>query len=512
MNEDVARHEAQEIDSAVAASFLNHAERLSGFGCFDWDIRTNKVLWTDGLYHIYGLKPQEHEATLEAFMERVVPEDREQVQTAVQSALEGGGSFTSVERITHSSGEVRHLESRGEVLYGEDGQPARLIGVCRDVTSTKLLESQLRSSQKMEAVGRLAAGVAHDFNNLLTVISVNADLLLMPKAAEPALAVKYTEAIQDAANRASSLTSQLLMFSRQVLPQEQVLCLNRRLEMSEDLLKSLLGDRIEYRTELQEGLPCIRVDESHLDQALVNLTVNAREAMPDGGVFSIRTHVTEIDETTSTSGELKPGRYVALTMKDTGTGVAGEDADKVFEPFFSTKPGGTGLGLAVVYGVVKDWCGSVTVNSEPAEGTSVRILIPVEEATTEGETAEASGIRVGSERILVVEDQSQVRSATCYALRRNGYEVLEAENGEQALHITQSVSGDIDLLLTDVYMPGLTGPQLAEKVLRDYPDMKVLYITGYGDVQIRMDEAHLPKPYSINQLLDNVRSALDASR
>lgn len=488
-----------------ASNFLSHAERLSELGCFEWNFEQNKIEWSDGLYHIFGLEPQQFEATFEAFLERVLPEDREQVKQAVEQAVTSGETFKSVERILHSTGEIRYLESRGEVLKDDEGKPKSLIGVCRDVTVTKNLETQLRESQKMEAVGRLAAGIAHDFNNLLTVVSVNADLLLLPKASSREVAVKYTQAISDAAHRARNLTSQLLMFSRTIVPNEKVLCLNEHLRSSAELFQSLLGDRIRYVTELRPELPFIRVDQSHLDQALVNLTVNARDAMSDGGELTVRTNL----ETVADRCSVAPGEYVSLEFSDTGVGVSQDDADHLFEPFFTTKPGGTGLGLAVIFGVVKEWGGSVQIQSRSEGGTTARILIPVTEKPSDNPKKQGEQpAEAGTERILVVDDQSQVRAATSYALRRSGYEVVEAQDAEQALRIARA-QGGVDLLLTDVVMPGLTGPQLANEIRAEFPQAKVLFVSGYEDTRLRIDSAHLQKPYSINELLRNVRTILD---
>ena len=490
------------ISFETAAHFLENAESLAEIGCFEWDIQANHVRWSDGLYRIYGLEPQEFKATLEGFLERVVVEDRDKVQSAVQTALETGGTFQSVERITHSSGEIRFLQSRGKVISDANGQPQRLIGVCQDVTETKDLENQLRQSQKMEAVGRLAAGIAHDFNNFLTVINLNAELLqLQPNSSK---VQTFANAIQDAATRASNLTSQLLMFGRKATFNEKVVNLNHQLLEAKELLGSLLGDRISFIVELGENLPHIQVDPSHLDQVLVNLTVNATAALQKGGTFKIQTSSAHLSKD-NTEG-LPSGDYVTLEISDSGIGMDEAEVEHAFEPFFTNRDDGIGLGLFVVYGVVRDCGGSIQLTSQPGQGSQFRILFPAA-ASLPTSSSPSEVAQPTSARILLVEDEAPVRRATSAALRSNGYEVIEAGDSGKALEQLQSSEEQFDLLMTDVVMPGLTGIELAEKVKVAFPNVRILFTSGYSEPSKDLRPL-LAKPFSIAELLDKIQTCM----
>ena len=503
------KYEGTALNLETAAQFLVHAERLSEIGCFDWDIQTNAVQWSDGLYRIYGLSPQGFDATLEAFLERVVPEDREQVQNAVQEALKSCGRFSSVERIMHTSGELRYLESCGEVITDEAGRPARLIGVCRDITDQKNLEGQLRLSQKMEAVGQLAAGVAHDFNNLLTVIETYSGLIEM-NPEDRRLVMDSSEGIRDASRRASDLTKQLLMFGRPSSQRAQEVQLNDLVENAKPLLESLLGAAIPLVTTLAPGLPDITFDKTHFDQILINLAVNARDAMLDGGTLTVATSLTELCEGGQRISESASGTYVELRVTDTGDGITPEARERVFEPFFSTKPTnrGTGLGLAVVYSVVKEAGGVINLSSEPGTGTTFRILFP---ASRQKPTDAAP--RRNLQRVLLVEDEPSVRRATRVALLREGYDVTEAGSGEEALQLINSDDRGFDLLLTDIVMPGVSGLKLAAEFERKCPAIPVLLMSGYHDdiaQSTSTSYAYLPKPFSVQTLIAAVRDVVSA--
>ncbi|MEM8735105.1 MAG: ATP-binding protein [Planctomycetota bacterium] len=501
--------DSKQLEKNAASRFLSHAERLSEFGCFEWDMVTNHVRWSDGLYRIYGLEPQEFEATLEAFLERVVPEDRPQVQTAVQKAIETCGSFCGVERIRHSSGEIRNLESRGEVQVDDDGKPVRLIGVCHDVTKTKQLEDQLRLSQKMEAVGQLAAGVAHDFNNLLTVITVNSDLLLLNTASNPT-AARATAAIQDAAERASSLTSQLLMFGRKAKPNIQVVDLNAKIRQSRDLFDSVVGEQVSVQFQLEPAEQLVQIDPTHLDQVLVNLVVNGRDAMPDGGTLVIKTarmsDWEESDVKTASSGA-----RLRLSVSDNGEGMDTHRRDHAFDPFFTTKPAGkgTGLGLAVVYGVVQAAGGKIEIVSEVGKGTEVLIDLPIAESKATEETPKVVSVEGERKRVLLVEDQAPVREATSAALQSVGFDVVECDSGRRALELLEPAETVFDLLITDVIMPEMDGYALAEQATNMRPELAVLCITGFANSERGTSgHLHLYKPYSVAELVSKVHEVL----
>lgn len=496
----------QGIDTSNASQFLGHAERLADFGCFDWDIRSNQVQWSDGLYRIFGLKPHEFEATLEAFLERVVPEDREQVLADIQDALGRCDSFSGTERIRRASGEIRHLHSRGEVITNADGEPIRLIGVCQDITATKQLESELRHSQKMEAVGRLAAGVAHDFNNLLTVIDINAHILTKEPSKDAR--IQQITAIRDASERAGKLVSQLLVFSKKGQRDTQVIAINDRILRTRNLLKSLIGDRHFLELDLADDLPSIQIDQSHLDQIFVNLTVNAREAMQDSGTLKIATYTVQV-ENQSNQQEGNAKTFVVFSVSDTGVGMAPEDCSRAFEPFYTTKAEGSGLGLSVVYGVAEECGGQVHLDSELGVGTTCKVYLPASDKLPEPNQVSNQLEAIGSERILLVEDDPNVRTAMAKMLQIGGFEVIEAEHADDALQVAAALNGQLDLLLSDVRMPGLTGPELAERLVAEIPSLAVLLVTGY-DGRLDTNFPHLNKPFSSNDLMQQVRSTLDA--
>ncbi len=795
----------QAADEAMFSSqFLAYAESLSDLGCFIWDISSNRVQWSQGLYRIYGLDSSKFAATLEAFVERVLPEDRAAVHAAVQAAIQSCGTFQSVERIRHSSGEVRVLESCGRVLTDGNGKASRLIGVCRDVTRrmefeksqawqieglkllaqfaestmtqrdlidwlplveklsqhlscqafaiytnidralhleiatgfnpptiqaiqklqhgellcgvcaqsrdllyvnsserelhpegnalwsqgflcyvaiplllgdqllgvmslaskshdslgpveldfvrtvgrmvaaskaqafledekqlaeerngvilnqarmitweanpqtldftflsgpcqqlsgysrekwieagfwrehlldcdarsafeqlresselfhqlecrmihaegheiwlqivvevvqtgseistlrgvlweitrSRQLEAQLRNSQKMEAIGRLAGGVAHDFNNMLTVIHNYAELLSMVGASDQVS--DLANGILDAARRAGRLTRQLLMFGNKGVQTTQVINLNEIIQQSKLLLDHLVTST-QIHLRLAADLPSIEADPTHLDQVLVNLCVNARDAMPEGGEITIETRNTVVEEQ-QIDFDIPPGAYVELAIIDRGVGMPEEVRTRALEPFYSTKPfgEGTGIGLAVVYGVVKECGGAIRIESTPNAGTRVRILFPkstLAPVPVQGEKIDCSG---GSEVILLVEDEEGVRQSTSAALRLHGFHVLEASSASEALSLASSIPGQISLLITDLIMPETIGPELVEQMLARYPQTSVLYISGFSERMLlervrssERDFGFLQKPFTVTQLVKTVREIFD---
>jgi PAS domain S-box-containing protein len=390
----------------------------------------------------------------------------------------------------------------------------------RDVTDQRRLQQQLLQSQKMEAVGRLAGGIAHDFNNLLTVITSYSSLLLEdlqkddPKRDD-------VEQVRKAAEGAAALTRQLLTFSRQEVAEPRVVSLNDVVESFQKILRRAIGEDIEFATRLAPDLGLVVADIGHLEQVLMNLAVNARDAMPSGGTLTIETANVEHDPDLARSHDAAAVRwFVMLAVSDTGSGMDEETKAKIFEPFFTTKaPGkGTGLGLSTVYGIVKQAGGFIWVYSEPGHGTTFKLYLPRADVTTEGMTAarDAQAPR-GTETVLLVEDATAVRAVTKQLLERQGYTVLEAPNGEVALRLAQQHDGPIHLLLTDVVMPVMGGRQLAEQLIRVRPDIRVLYASGYTDDSVvrhgvlEAGTAYVQKPFAPESLARKVHDVLDAS-
>ncbi|MGH7636821.1 MAG: ATP-binding protein, partial [Gemmatimonadaceae bacterium] len=382
-------------------------------------------------------------------------------------------------------------------------------------------EQQLRQAQKMEAIGQLAGGVAHDFNNLLTVINVHTDLLLM-QLAEPDAMRTDIEEIARAAARAASLTRQLLTFSRKQVVQPQVLDLARVTRGVEPMLRRLIGEDVEFET-IVERVDSVLADEGEIEQVLINLVVNARDAMPQGGRLGVEVrNITVDDALCARHPSLRGGEYVQLIVTDTGMGMTTETMMRAFEPFYTTKePGrGTGLGLATVYGVVKQSGGAITVDSAAGQGTTFTVYLPVTgaEAPSVSVTAERRVPSSTGETILLVEDEDSVRRLARRVLESQGYTVLEAINGEDALRIAQDYAGVIDLLLSDVVMPEVGGRMLAERLSGTRPDIEVLFMSGYTDDDIlrrgllERGQRLIQKPFTATTLAHEVRAVLDAKK
>ncbi len=397
------------------------------------------------------------------------------------------------------------------------GRPAELV-LAHDVTERLRLEQQVRQSQKMEAVGRLAAGVAHDFNNLLTVIGGHG-ILLREKLAEGSEFAVDLDEIVKAADRAAQLTRQLLAFSRQEVRNAQVIDLNAIVRDVSRMLRRLVGEHIAFVLTLGEPIGGVRADQGQIEQVIFNLAVNARDAMPGGGTLTLETSNVILGEP-YVDGHfgVQPGPYVVLTVSDTGTGMDPETQENIFEPFFTTKPAGegTGLGLATVYGIVKQSGGKVWVYSEPGRGTTFKIYLPAVHASLESKEASAAmAASRGSETIVLVEDEDSLRRIARTVLETRGYNVLVASSGAEALQMLASHAGPIDLLVTDTVMPGMSGRSLSHRVREAYPGTRVLLMSGYSqDAVVLHGElgpgtAFLQKPFVPNMLARKVREALD---
>jgi signal transduction histidine kinase/ActR/RegA family two-component response regulator len=381
------------------------------------------------------------------------------------------------------------------------------------------LQDQLRQSQKMEAIGTLAGGVAHDFNNLLTIIKGNSQLSLKEIKKDDPLRENIEE-VEKAADRAAALTRQLLAFSRQQVLEMRVLDLNTILRDLEKMLRRVIGEDIGLVTLLAENLGTVKADPGQIEQVVMNLAVNARDAIPSGGKLTIETTNVELDENYARNHvAVPPGPYVMLSMSDTGAGMTPEVKAKIFEPFFTTKEKGrgTGLGLSMVYGIVKQSGGNIWVYSEPGQGTTFKIYLPrVDEPLEEaGEVVVQKELTGRGETILVVEDEEKVRQVTVQILTKNGYTVLEASHGDEAKQICEEHGGPIHLIVTDVVMPGMNGRQLAKSLEPHHPEMKVLYMSGYTDDAIVhhgvLDKGlhFLQKPFNLEDLLKKVREVLE---
>jgi len=432
-------------------------------------------------------------------------------------------------RIIESQRERRLTLRNGNVVTLEDtssfvelrGQPPMLLGLFRDVTAQKRLEEQLRQSQKMEAIGQLAGGVAHDFNNLLTVIHGHASLLAA-SGALVGVAARSAQQISQAAERAATLTRQLLAFSRRQLMQPRQLDMNQVVANMTKMLGRILGEDIALQVNYSPQPARVQADAGMMEQVLLNLAINSRDAMPKGGLLAIKISVLDVDARRLPQfSEGRPGQFVCLSVIDTGCGIPVENLRRIFEPFFTTKEvgKGTGLGLATVYGIVKQHQGWIEVESEPGKGATFRVFLPrsLEAAEVAIDRPAEPAIRGGAETILVVEDEAPVRELVCSLLAGRGYHILQAESGPKGLQVWRENKDRIDLLLTDLIMPNqMNGRELAEKLWAERPSLKVIFTSGYSsdvvgkDFILRPGMNYLQKPYDPHKLALAVRDCLDA--
>jgi two-component system, cell cycle sensor histidine kinase and response regulator CckA len=431
--------------------------------------------------------------------------------------------FIPEEPLTNrETGEVRWFQTVKVPLVSADGASQQVLGVATEITERKHLEEQFRQAHKMEAVGRLAGGVAHDFNNVLTIIRAQTEFLLADLSANDARRSDVLE-IQSAADRAASFTRQLLAFSRRQLLQPEVLDLNTIIAGMEMMVRRLVGEDVVLLTKLRSDLPRISADPGQLQQVIMNLAVNSRDAMPSGGTLLIETAVVELDEHyPKQHPSARPGVHVVLAVTDTGSGMDQATRSRIFEPFFTTKePGkGTGLGLSTVYGIIKQSGGHIWVYSEIGRGTTFKLYFPPHHGTERVREPEPSvpAVLGSGATILLVEDEPPVRSTVRRLLERHGYRVLEAANGHDALSLIASRSSEIRLVVSDMVMPGMGGMELANRLRTIAPGTPVLLMTGYTEEAIIRngdrphDELIIEKPFSQHTMLEKVRGALASSQ
>lgn len=504
-----------DVDVSLSSRIqLSEAQRLGRVGSWTWDAERHVAAASPEFYRILGVSPERISLATE-FERFIHVDDRGAVRRHFEETVGAQIAFSTCEfRIVRADGAGRSVVLRAEVKYGETGQASSAWGTMQDVTERRQLEEQLRRAQRMESLGQLASGVAHDFNNLLTVIRIEADFLDQGLATNHPLHEEVRE-VRLAADRAARLTGQLLAFSRRQILRLSVLDLNRLVRETSTMLRRLIGEDIDLTTNLSEGLPHVLADQSQLEQVLVNLAVNARDAMPNGGKLFIETAMTAVMR----DAVLPAGHYVTLTVGDTGQGIEPSMQQRIFDPFFTTKPPGkgTGLALSTVLGIIEQSGGSITVDSQPGCGTKFTIRLPP--APLEGSAADhapQSRPRRRKQRatVLLVEDEEPLRTVSQRALEREGYTVLVAEDGYEALAVAAAFSGRIDILVTDLVLPGLRGREVAARLLSNRPEIRILYMTGYTDDEIfhpRLpgeDTFVLEKPFNLGQLADAVLLSL----
>jgi two-component system cell cycle sensor histidine kinase/response regulator CckA len=500
---DVTERRRAEAELRRHQDQLRLAHRAARLGVWHWDVASRQLTWDDGLRQLYGLGPGEQVTELGDFLALVHPEDRERVESAFQLALQGGGGVAHEYRIVWPTGEIRWLADLGQVGTDAEGRPQYVTGVCLDITDRRAAEDRLRESHRLQAAGQLAGGIAHEANNQMSVV-LGAVHFLLRRSDLPGPAVADIELVRRAAERTATITQQLLAFSRRQLLRPENVDLNELVRTAEPLLRRSLAEtqRLVIRPGPVPGL--IRADRNQLEQVLLNLILNARDAMPDGGEVSIET-----------GGS---GDAVLLTVRDTGVGMDQETLRRAFEPFFTTKETGqgTGLGLSVAHGIVSQTGGQIHAESAPGEGTAFVLRFPVVGPAPEPPGRLDHARAPGRDAVvLVVEDDEIVRRMTARALSEAGYTTLEAEDGLTALDLI-ATHDRLDLVVTDLGMPRMDGYELARRVRSDLPGLPVLLISGYvHDDQEGENTEHWPllrKPFPPEELVRRVTELLAGSR
>ncbi|MDO8501571.1 MAG: PAS domain-containing protein [Gemmatimonadaceae bacterium] len=512
------REEIQTREALLAAT-----EKLAHLGSWERDIKTDVVHWSDELYRMFGVEPG-RPLNIGDFLSRVHPDDVDNVRSTIQRSVQTGESYAHDYRISDGSGGTRVLHGIGRVILDNAGCATRMMGSVQDITEWNTLTGQLRQAQKMEALGRLAGGIAHDFNNILTVITTYSEFLLKSftdGASDRASDRADVEEIKRAAEKAASLTRQLLVFSRRQEAELQTVDLNASVESLKLMVNRLVGDNIEIRTRLEKDIWYVRADPGQIEQVLMNLVVNACDAMPGGGMLRIETANAVLGPDVATSWGQPEGRYAMLSVSDTGHGMTRETQARIFEPFFTTKEQGkgTGLGLSIVYGIVRESGGHIEAESELGRGTTFKVYLPEVESELEQDPAAVPlpGARGGSETILLVEDQDAVRTVVSRMLSGVGYHVIEAFNGVEAISIFDATPERMDIILTDMSMPGMSGKELATQVRRRNAAIPILFMSGYSEDEVDVTGegsagAIIRKPFTNDALLLRIRGLLDAGQ
>jgi two-component system cell cycle sensor histidine kinase/response regulator CckA len=494
----------------------NYALGAAGMGVLELDPLTERLTWSETMPAVFGLDWEHMPTDYQGFLTLLHRDDRQAVQDSLLRAARTRTAFEGEFRTIWPDGHTHWIAGRARLVEAADGRPMHLLGIVTDISDRKSLEVQLRQSQKMETVGQLAGGVAHDFNNLLTAILGYAGFVietLGPK--DPRLT--DMEQVVKAGQRAAQLTKQLMTFSRKQVLQPTVIDLNALVTGMRHMLSRLIGEHLELVSILAPELGAVWADHGQLEQVLMNLVLNAKDAMSEGGRLTVETTNVEHDGSLWADVAIQPGRYVMLAVSDSGTGMDAETKQRLFEPFFTTKaPGkGTGLGLATVYGIVKQSGGYISVYSEPNMGTSFKVFLPRTEEAAASPIAAEPPLAPGTEMVLVVEDEDPVRLLLRTMLERGGYRVLDAPNPERAVELFENPANVFDLLVTDVIMPGSTGSQLFERLVQRRPELKVLYVSGYTDDaivhqgQLKPGVDFLQKPFTTDALHRRVRAVLD---
>lgn len=517
-NVDISERKRAGAKVRESEGHLRLALSTANMGMWEWNVAAHRAVWDASLYSIVGVAREKFDGTLGACEAIVHPVDRDLVRDACKTLVASNQPVSLEFRVLRSDGEVRWLSATGSATLDDSGKAVRFQGLAQDISTRHELEEQLRRGQKMEALGQLAGGVAHDFNNLLTVIRGHAELL-RTNVPSRELLERSGSAIEKASDRAAAITRQLLAFGRKQMLQPRVLDLSEVVAETSDMLRNLIGAHIELQMSLEDKGLWVKADEGQIEQVVVNLIVNARDALPQGGVITVETSpFTAGRDFVLRDPALTEGDYVRLTVRDTGIGMDAATQARIFEPFFTTKVAGkgTGLGLSTVYGIIRQSGGWISVESEPGRGARFEVYlhrVPPPPFQSDRESTARPRVQ-GTETILLVDDEAGIRDMTVEYLGSKGFTLLSAENGERALQVAAAHLGPIHLLITDAMMPGIDGVTLARRLLMARPQTKVLYVSGFsGDAAILEEvvehgESFLQKPFMLDGLARKIREIL----
>jgi two-component system cell cycle sensor histidine kinase/response regulator CckA len=509
---------AAETALSQARERMEFSLEAAGVGIWESDLSSGRTLWSDVQEHLHGLPAGGFRNTFDAFVDCIHPDDRQVVKDRIAESRRNRQNVRLEYRTIWPDGSVHWITGIGRTFYNASDEPIRAAGVSLEVTAQKNLQEQFHRAQKLDAIGGLAAGIAHDFNNLLTVVMGYCELLAA-RFTEDAAAIDDVNEIRRAGESAAALTRQLLGFSRLQIVAPRIADLNQILTDSFRMARRLIQENVQITLRLAEDLAAVDVDAGQMEQVLLNLLINARDAMPDGGMVTIATENLVLDDHVGRANpDLPAGSYVLWSVADTGSGMPPTIRNRIFEPFFTTKERGrgTGLGLATVYGIVQQSAGHIRVESEVGRGTVFRIFLPTalpREAPPPPPTR-PSGHRHGHETILVVEDEAALRRITERILRAHGYTVLLAANGSEAQRVSDEHRGPIHAVLMDVVMPGPSGRLVADWMAQARPEARIIYLSGYTNSEIARHGVlepgtrFLQKPYSSQVLLETIGKAL----
>ena len=507
------RLEASEARLRKSEGLLKQAERIAHLGHWQWDIKSNAVSWSEEIFRIFG-KPEDYAPSFQAFLDAIVPEDRGRMETVIKRCLEAKTGHTTEYRLTRPNGDVRMVLGSCELSLDEDGLPAQLFGASQDITESKRAQDQAAERQKLESVGTLANGIAHDFNNLLGGVLAHAELALLELAAG-SHPEEELRAIRAAAVRGSEIVRQLMIYAGKEDEVVHSADLSRIVEEMVDLLKFSVSKRATLITNLGKDLPPVQASAGQLRQIVMNLVTNASEAIGDcDGVIRVTTECAAVahDQTRFTPEDL-PGNYLKLEVSDTGCGMSPETQARMFDPFYTTKSAGHGLGLAVVQGTIRSLRGTIHVQSQPGKGTTFEVLLPCARtaATLSPMSSVGEPARSWQEvTVLIVEDEESLRQPVSKLMRKAGFSVLEAADGSAALDLIRAQERTIDILFLDITLPGTPSREVFEQATRLRPDTSVIVASAYSKDLAEQKlgwkiECFLRKPYQLKDLMDLVR-------